>query len=120
MAVSREELFRQALQLDESECAALVGLLIDSIDSDGEEGVEATWMAEIEQRIVELDRGTGEEGRSPFRLRLARGHATAPDELAIQGGACQGDGASSQQEHEWMLAGEQASGGAGVETCCGA
>lgn len=57
MAVSREELFRQALQLDESERAALVGMLIDSIDSDGEEGVEAAWMAEIERRIAELDAG---------------------------------------------------------------
>ena len=57
MAVSREELFRQALQLDESERAALVGMLIDSIDSDGEEGVEAAWMTEIERRIVELDSG---------------------------------------------------------------
>lgn len=58
MAVSREELFRQALQLDESERAALVGMLIDSIDNDGEEGVEAAWMVEIERRIVELERGT--------------------------------------------------------------
>jgi putative addiction module component (TIGR02574 family) len=57
MAVSREELFRQALQLDESERAVLIGMLIDSIDSDSEEGVEAAWMAEIERRIVELDAG---------------------------------------------------------------
>jgi putative addiction module component (TIGR02574 family) len=57
MAVSREDLFRQALQLDEAERAALAGMLIDSIDSDSEEGVEAAWMAEIERRIVELDTG---------------------------------------------------------------
>ena len=57
MAVSREKLFRQALQLDEAERTALIGMLIDSIDSDGEEGVEAAWMAEIERRIVELDTG---------------------------------------------------------------
>ncbi len=57
MAVSREELFRQALQLDESDRATLIGMLIDSIDSDGEEGVEAAWVAEIERRIVELDAG---------------------------------------------------------------
>jgi len=60
MAVSREELFRQALQLDESERAALAGMLIDSIDNDVEEGVEAAWMAEIERRIAELDAGTVE------------------------------------------------------------
>jgi len=58
MTVSREDLFRQALQLDESERAALAGMLINSIDSDGEERVEATWTAEIERRIVELDSGT--------------------------------------------------------------
>ena len=57
MAVSREELFRQALQLDEAERTALIGMLIDSIDSDGEEGVESAWVAEIERRIVELDAG---------------------------------------------------------------
>lgn len=57
MTVSREELFRQALQLDESERATLARMLIDSIDGDGEEGVEAAWMAEIERRIVELDAG---------------------------------------------------------------
>ena len=56
-SVSREDLFRQALQLDESERAALAGMLIDSIDSDGDEGVEAASMAEVERRIVELDAG---------------------------------------------------------------
>jgi putative addiction module component (TIGR02574 family) len=60
MAVSREDLFRQALQLDESDRVALAGVLIDSIDSDGVEGVEAAWMAEIERRIAELDAGTTE------------------------------------------------------------
>lgn len=58
MPASLEDLFRQALQLDESERAALAGMLIDSIDSDGEEGVEAAWNAEIERRIVELDSGS--------------------------------------------------------------
>ncbi len=57
MAVSREELFRQALQLNESERAALAGMLIDSIDNEVEEGVEAAWMAEIERRIEQFDAG---------------------------------------------------------------
>jgi putative addiction module component (TIGR02574 family) len=60
MAVSREELFRQALQLNESERATLAGMLIDSIDSEVEEGVEAAWMAEIERRIEQLDAGMAE------------------------------------------------------------
>lgn len=60
MAALRDELFKKALQLDESERAALAGMLIDSIDSDVEEGVEAAWMIEIERRIAELDAGTAE------------------------------------------------------------
>ena len=60
MATLRDELFKKALQLDESERAALAGMLIDSIDSDVEEGVEAAWMIEIERRIAELDAGTVE------------------------------------------------------------
>ncbi|MGH6931276.1 MAG: addiction module protein [Dongiaceae bacterium] len=60
MTALRNKLFNEALQLDESERAALVGMLIDSIDRDTEEGVEAAWMAEIERRIVELDAGMAE------------------------------------------------------------
>jgi putative addiction module component (TIGR02574 family) len=60
MAVSRDELYRQALLLDQGERAALAGMLIDSIDNEREEGVEAAWVAEIERRIVELDACTVE------------------------------------------------------------
>jgi putative addiction module component (TIGR02574 family) len=58
MSALRDELFRKALQLDESDRAALAGMLIDSLDGDVEEGAEAAWAIEIERRIAELDAGT--------------------------------------------------------------
>lgn len=60
MSALREKLFQEALRLDEAERAALAGMLIDSIDKDLEEGVEAAWVTEIERRIAELDAGTVE------------------------------------------------------------
>jgi putative addiction module component (TIGR02574 family) len=60
MSSLRERLFKEALRLDEAERAALAGMLIDSIDNDAEEGVEAAWLIEIERRIAELDAGTVE------------------------------------------------------------
>ena len=60
MSALRDKLFQEALQLDEAERAALAGMLIDSIDNDVEEGVEAAWVAEIERRVAELDAGTVE------------------------------------------------------------
>lgn len=60
MTAMRDEIFKKALQLNESERAALAGMLIDRIDRDVEEGVEAAWMIEIERRIAELDAGTVE------------------------------------------------------------
>ena len=58
MAISREDLFRKALALDESDRAELVGLLIDSLDPETEQGVEAAWLQEIDRRARELDSGT--------------------------------------------------------------
>ena len=60
MTALRDEIFRKALQLDVSERATLVGMLIDSIDGEIEEGVESAWMVEIENRIAELKAGTVE------------------------------------------------------------
>lgn len=60
MTALRDEIFKKALQLDDAERAELAGMLIDSIDGDVEEGVEAAWMIEIERRIAELDAGTVE------------------------------------------------------------
>lgn len=58
MRLSRKDIFEEALHLDESERAALASLLIESLDMEVEEGVEAAWMAEIERRVAELDSGS--------------------------------------------------------------
>ena len=57
MSLSRKKVFEEALHLDESERAALASLLIESLDMEVEEGVEAAWVTEIERRVAELDSG---------------------------------------------------------------
>jgi putative addiction module component (TIGR02574 family) len=52
-----EDLYRKALDLDERERAALAARLIESLDTELEEGVEAAWLAEVERRMEELDSG---------------------------------------------------------------
>ncbi len=46
------------MRLDPEECAALTGLLIESLEPVSEEGVEEAWLAEIERRMAELDSGS--------------------------------------------------------------
>ncbi len=58
MAISREELFRNAFALDASDRTELVGLLIDSLDPETEQCAEAAWLQEIDCRARELDSGT--------------------------------------------------------------
>jgi putative addiction module component (TIGR02574 family) len=58
MAISREEVFRKALGLDDSDRTELVGLLIESLDPETEQGAEAAWLQEIDRRARELDSGT--------------------------------------------------------------
>jgi putative addiction module component (TIGR02574 family) len=60
MGSSTSDLYRKALALDESERAELAGALIDSLDSNRDPGVEASWLKEIERRIKELDSGEAE------------------------------------------------------------
>lgn len=57
MAVSRDQVFREALELEQSDRAELAELLIDSLDPSVEEGVEEAWMEEVERRAAELDSG---------------------------------------------------------------
>lgn len=78
MAISREDLFRNALALDESDRTVLVGLLIDSLDPEAEQGVEAAWLREIDRRTRELD--TGAVQTIPWEI--ARERLIARDEPA--------------------------------------
>ncbi len=79
MATLAEELYQKALDLDEKERAALAARLIESLDTEIEEGVEAAWLVEIERRMEELDSGKvrsipWEEVRArPFRNPNASG-----------------------------------------------
>ncbi len=57
MSRMSEELYQKALDLDERERAALAARLIESLDAELEEGVEAAWLAEVERRMEELDSG---------------------------------------------------------------
>ena len=52
------ELYAQAMKLNASERATLAGLLLESLEPNADDGVDAAWREEIEQRIHELDQGT--------------------------------------------------------------
>ena len=73
MAASKEDIFRTALTLPESERADLVGALIDSLDAGVDAGAEEAWQIEIARRARELESGAVES--IPWELvreRLAR------------------------------------------------
>ena len=57
MARSARELFEEVMRLDPEERAALMRLLIDTLDAESEEGVEDAWRIEVERRMAELDSG---------------------------------------------------------------
>ncbi len=58
MVATPKELYERAMSLNDEERAELVGLLLESLDIIGEEGVEAAWLTEIERRLSDLDSGT--------------------------------------------------------------
>ena len=57
MAKPQTRLFKEALDLTEKDRAELAGLLIDSLDAEEGEGVEAAWISEVESRLAALDKG---------------------------------------------------------------
>lgn len=67
---SRDKILRKALSLPEQDRADLIGALIDSLDAEVQEGVEAAWRAEIERRAQELDSGAVES--IPWEVVKAR------------------------------------------------
>jgi putative addiction module component (TIGR02574 family) len=73
MARSARELFEEAMRLDPQERATLMRLLIESLDTESEEGVEDAWRAEVECRMAELDSGAVEAvSWEELRARLYR------------------------------------------------
>jgi putative addiction module component (TIGR02574 family) len=73
MARSARDLFDEAMRLEPQERATLMRLLIEALDADREEGVEAASRVEIERRMAELDSGSVETiSWEEVRTRLYR------------------------------------------------
>ena len=73
MARSGRDLFEEAMKLGAEERSTLMRLLIESLDAESDEGVDAAWIAEVERRIAELDSGTAETvSWEELRARLHR------------------------------------------------
>jgi putative addiction module component (TIGR02574 family) len=51
------EILKEALALPTEARAALAGSLLDSLDTDVDEGAEAAWAIEVTRRVAELDSG---------------------------------------------------------------
>ena len=73
MTTDVKHLLDRALELSEEERATLAGWLIESLEGETPEGVEAAWRREIELRVNELE--AGEVNTVPWNVvkdRLAR------------------------------------------------
>lgn len=75
MSRNIEELFREAAELPETERAELAALLLESIEGEPDEGVEAAWAEEVERRVRQIDAGEvetipWEEVRAKLYARL--------------------------------------------------
>jgi len=57
MATELRELFREAMELTDSDRATLAGLLIESLEGPPDPEVEAAWAAEAERRWREIESG---------------------------------------------------------------
>ena len=75
MSRNVEELLREACELPEAQRAELAGRLLDTLDGQPEEGVEAAWAEEVERRVRQLESGEvktipWEEVRAKLYARL--------------------------------------------------
>jgi putative addiction module component (TIGR02574 family) len=57
MSATAKQLFDDALRLPEEDRARLAAWLIESLEPEGDSGVEAAWEAEIIRRMKDLDSG---------------------------------------------------------------
>ncbi|MFS8069403.1 MAG: addiction module protein [Byssovorax sp.] len=70
--MSRNAVLAQALQLPPEERADVAKHLIASLDEPADEDVEAAWLAEVERRLQNVDRGTAKyEPWEVVRARIA-------------------------------------------------
>ena len=68
-------LFREASQLPENDRAELAGRLLETLQGEPDEGVEAAWAEEVERRIRQIESGEvktipWEEVRAKLYARL--------------------------------------------------
>jgi putative addiction module component (TIGR02574 family) len=70
MESQSSELFKKALDLGERDRATLAGLLIESLEEEPDENLEALWKIEIERRVNQLD--SGEVEAIPWKEVKAR------------------------------------------------
>jgi len=57
MTAKVKRVLDDALKLSEKDRAAVAAKLLDSLDSDAEDEIEAAWAAEIQKRVDDLDQG---------------------------------------------------------------
>lgn len=58
MTSSLQKVLEKAMNLDAKDRATLAGILIESLENNGEAAVEEAWLIEVERRMVEIDSGT--------------------------------------------------------------
>jgi putative addiction module component (TIGR02574 family) len=73
MSRNIEELFREASDLPEADRAELAGLLLESLESEPDPGVEEAWAEEVERRVRQIE--TGEVRTIPWEEVRAKLHA---------------------------------------------
>jgi len=70
--MSRNAVLAQALELPPEERADVAKRLIASLDEPADADVEAVWLAEVERRLQDVDRGTAKfETWEVVRARIA-------------------------------------------------
>jgi putative addiction module component (TIGR02574 family) len=77
MSRTAAEILEEARQLPPSEFDWLIGELLQEGDGSSDSEVEASWKAEVERRVAEVEAGIAatrswEEVEAPLRARLAK------------------------------------------------
>ncbi|HLK04356.1 MAG TPA: addiction module protein [Candidatus Acidoferrum sp.] len=71
MSPKSAEILKQALELSVEERADLAAQILDSLDSSDDPEVQASWQAEIERRMADLDSGAVQPiSHDEFQRRL--------------------------------------------------
>jgi len=77
MNAAAHKILREALQLPDSERAALAASLMESLDPHFDQDVEDAWKEELSRRLAELDEGSVRAIPWPEARRLIRGSSDA-------------------------------------------